>query len=565
MDIQTKDGILLRNIPDDTPDEAIKARIEKIRGEPQAAPAVTPPRETNAAQQAAHGANESIVSTIAAIPELVSAGMRKIPGIGESIAPPSGTYENAVRKGVEFIGGPASQNVPEPQTPGQKFAKGAGSGIVDAASMFMPAAAISKGAQVGSKTAAIADALAASAPTQLASGAMGEGASQATGSPIAGMAASVASPLAIKGLARAISPAVNQLTPEAKRLSEMLMFEGVPLTAGQQTGSKPLQIAESVLDNLPFSGAMGNAAKADQRGAFNSAVLSRAGIDAKTATPDVIDAAATKLGQQFENISRQTTVNLDNNFLTDLQAAASKYGTKLPTNTRPVFQSYVDDLMNAGNQISGEIYQQARSDLGRQAKALVTSDPALSNALKGIQGALDDAMERSVPAPLRSQWDQTRGEYANLKTIMKAMSGQGTMQAQGDISPSALYGAARNAVSKDQFTRGAGDLNDLARAGQLFIKDQIPNSGTAQRSMIQNLLTGGGGAGLGVGGMVAGGIPGAVGALATPPLVQALMQSKVGKAYLTNQFAAGMGPKMTPALLAAQLVAQEKPQLMPPQ
>jgi hypothetical protein len=33
MDIQTRDGILLRNVPDGTPDEAIKARIAKIRAE----------------------------------------------------------------------------------------------------------------------------------------------------------------------------------------------------------------------------------------------------------------------------------------------------------------------------------------------------------------------------------------------------------------------------------------------------------------------------------------------------------------------------------------------------
>ena len=31
MDIQTKDGILLRNIPDGTPDDAIKKRILRIR------------------------------------------------------------------------------------------------------------------------------------------------------------------------------------------------------------------------------------------------------------------------------------------------------------------------------------------------------------------------------------------------------------------------------------------------------------------------------------------------------------------------------------------------------
>jgi hypothetical protein len=38
MDIQTKDGILLRGIPDGTPDEVIKARINQIRGESSQAP-----------------------------------------------------------------------------------------------------------------------------------------------------------------------------------------------------------------------------------------------------------------------------------------------------------------------------------------------------------------------------------------------------------------------------------------------------------------------------------------------------------------------------------------------
>lgn len=52
MDIQTKDGILLRNIPDGTPDEAIKARIEQIRAGGAArpkAPIETPAFEKEAA------------------------------------------------------------------------------------------------------------------------------------------------------------------------------------------------------------------------------------------------------------------------------------------------------------------------------------------------------------------------------------------------------------------------------------------------------------------------------------------------------------------------------------
>src|SRR3990167_11345797 len=42
MDIQTKDGILLRGIPDGTPDEAIKARIAKIRAGGSHVPKIDP-------------------------------------------------------------------------------------------------------------------------------------------------------------------------------------------------------------------------------------------------------------------------------------------------------------------------------------------------------------------------------------------------------------------------------------------------------------------------------------------------------------------------------------------
>lgn len=44
MDIQTKDGIVLRGIPDGTPEEAIKARIAKIRAEGTQAPAQAAPK-----------------------------------------------------------------------------------------------------------------------------------------------------------------------------------------------------------------------------------------------------------------------------------------------------------------------------------------------------------------------------------------------------------------------------------------------------------------------------------------------------------------------------------------
>lgn len=75
MDIQTKDGILLRGIPDGTPDDVIKARIQQIRaGSSQAAQTMPEaPRSYTAREAAMEGAKNLIPSTFQYAKETVSA------------------------------------------------------------------------------------------------------------------------------------------------------------------------------------------------------------------------------------------------------------------------------------------------------------------------------------------------------------------------------------------------------------------------------------------------------------------------------------------------------------
>jgi hypothetical protein len=107
---------------------------------------------------------------------------------------------------------------------------------------------------------------------------------------------------------------------------------------------------------------------------------------------------------------------------------------------------------------------------------------------------------------------------------------------------------------------GRGDLNELARVGLRFVSPSVPDSGTAQRQLIQGLLTSGGGATLGAGTAAATGhnpLEGAaygatagVATLALPKLVQALMNSPAGKAYLTKGMV-DLSPSGRAALVAA--------------
>src|SRR5690606_5365292 len=106
-----------------------------------------------------------------------------------------------------------------------------------------------------------------------------------------------------------------------------------------------------------------------------------------------------------------------------------------------------------------------RSRLGRSLRR--ATDPELSGAIRGIQGALDDAMERSMVAagsPDVGAWQQVRSDYRNYLALVDAAGGAGENAAMGLISPAAL----RQAVSrqgKGAYVRGQGDFAELARAG----------------------------------------------------------------------------------------------------
>ena len=140
-------------------------------------------------------------------------------------------------------------------------------------------------------------------------------------------------------------------------------------------------------------------------------------------------------------------------------------------------------------------------------------------------------------------WRNARREYRNLLAIDKAASG-GTAESRtsGNLSPGALTASVRS-LDPRGFARGRGEMNDLARLGDL-LSAQAPNSGTAQRTGIRNMLTLAGPAATGGVLGAASGVPllGVAAGTALPPTLQGLLQSKLGRSYLMNQAFAGPSP-----------------------
>lgn len=291
-------------------------------------------------------------------------------------------------------------------------------------------------------------------------------------------------------LGRAIRPVQSSLDEPLLGLATKAEQQfNIPLNAAQRTGSKPLQIIDSVLDNMPLTADRQALAKELQRKAFNKATLNTIGETADQATPEVLNAARTRIGGQFNELSGRNSVKLGDDFLTKIADVDS---------SRTVFSSpkiteAVDKAMElAGKgEISGKEYQKIRTVLGKASSdAFNSGNSELGQALKGIRAGLDDAAGASVGDADKAAWQTARKQWQALKVIERAAAPVSKDAVSGNVSPAKLAQAIK-AVDKQGFTYGTrgDDLSDLARIGQAFVKDQIPDSGTAQRNLYQKFLT----------------------------------------------------------------------------
>lgn len=375
--------------------------------------------------------------------------------------------------------------------------------------------------------------------------------------PYARVVGAMMSPAILAAGRRAITPL--PATAERTNLANTLRSDGVDLTAGQATGSRPLQWAESTFGDMPGAGGRPAQMMTNQGEQFTGAALRRVGETADRATPDVIDNAFNRIGGQFDAVAQRNHVIANPQLGHALTNVEGEYNNLVsPSQRAPVVANTIRDIGDIaaqnGGHITGEQYNAMTSRLARQARG-AKSDPQLQEALNGTRNALDDAMERSLHASGNSAdlavLREARNQYRNLMVVEKAATGAGSNAAEGLISPSGL----RNAVvqqNRRSYARGQGDFADLARSGEALLKP-LPQSGTAPRQNMQHVLSLLGGT---VGG-AAGGFPGAAAGIVAPAMAGRALMSRPVQAYLGNQTLLPGRPDSVPTSLARALVASQ--------
>jgi len=587
--IQAKmpNGDVLR-FPDGTDqaviDRAVKKHLGLSASDDQVAPEIAESSAVRAPGIFAQGMSDAILDAIGAVPDLAAAGLRAINPTDHKIAPEDPRfYRKQIRRPLAALSeaiGPVPKSIQtKPETDAEKVIYEAGRGAGDAASFFIPGAAVSNLAKGGTTLQRVGQTVAAQPVMQSGAGAVAGGVTEMTDNPWAGLGAALLTPWASNIGKRVVTPTTPP-TGERARLIEAAKDAGIELTPGQATGSKPLQFIESSLASLPFTASRQGQIFAAQRKALNEKIMATTGVRADDVTPETLNEVSETLGKEFENLISLTNVRLDKKFFDEIETVAKGYARRLKTDVKPVFQSYVDDIKEIKKELrkkdpfsksialDGELYQRISSDIRKQARQ--TNDSDLRYALNGIVRHLDNMMERSMGPDTAAAWRDLRNRYRNF-TIIEDAARRGT-QAERVAGDAPISGLRTSVVGADKkgYAKGRGDLNTLSRVGDLLGASRPPDSGTQMRQLIERLLTAGPITGAG-GALMLGADPGTVATLTAltyglPKAAQSIYSGKIpytsfspGASYITNRL---LPQTPIPAGLLGTIAAEQMPSFM---
>lgn len=343
----------------------------------------------------------------------------------------------------------------------------------------------------------LTDSLGTQAKATAAGSALGGTAHEAGAGPKTELALSLlggASPLAAEGTVAGASRGISKLlgTPDANvsRLAKIAQDEGIPLKASQVSDSKVAKLVDSATGQVPLSGA--SKFQGSQQEAFNRAVGRTIGVDAPKITPEVFAKAKTMLGNQFDTLAARNDVQLTPELVKKLNALRAEVaGTGNSEAINAIDKQFERILTQQQNsKLPGPAYKSLYSELGRMASSGANPDKA--HYAGQMRELLAEAMDNSISPQDSAAWAQARRQYRDLKTIEPLVAEASANG--GDISPAKLMGRVlANKAGKSSVAQGKrGKLADLAAIGQRFIKEQVPDSGTARRTAVLDTLKGAG-------------------------------------------------------------------------
>lgn len=279
-------------------------------------------------------------------------------------------------------------------------------------------------------------------------------------------------------------------SPEAAALAQKASDLGVPIRPAQTSSSGFVKTADDTLSRLPMTGYTADSATKisaeAQHEAFTRAVSRTFGEDAPALTQDVMASAKSRIGKIYDEVLPRNSIGQTPDLATQLSDIKANAIEQLDAEGAKDITAAVDkinDKLGTATGMSGRYYQTMRAQGGRLSKLSDAQDSTVAYYGTKLRNLLDDAFVSQAQGSDGARLAEARAQFRNLKTVEPLAAKAPT----GQISPALLLGEVRSQFPNFA-TEGAGDLGDLARIGQQFLKTP-PNSGTAERSFVLKLAT----------------------------------------------------------------------------
>lgn len=272
----------------------------------------------------------------------------------------------------------------------------------------------------------------------------------------------------------------------------------IPVTAQDLSSNSFYRIAGDQAGKLPFSGA--KVAADAKQSAWQGAIAKEMGEDATAFTPDVMDRARVRIGQTFDNVAKNTTIDapsVDRMLNVDLPKIEIDMHQTLPSNEIGPLKAQLDNIVDVASKgngtISGDSYQALTRKGAPLDRAESSNDPNVRFVAGQIRDALDDAFVRSASPADQAALVQAKYQYRVMRTVQDLAAGSrdGSITPDGFMQKVLTASRRFDAPTGGIAYTGGGNIGELARIGKLMRAP--PQTGTADRALVNALTLGGGG------------------------------------------------------------------------
>lgn len=259
----------------------------------------------------------------------------------------------------------------------------------------------------------------------------------------------------------------------------------IPVSIPQVSESRAATNIQKVSQELPFSGEA--AFRDKQLSAWQKALFNTVGVEADRFNPKTMDKAFTKVGSEFDKVTKGKQFNIADDFTNSVAEVAKDAEELYGKDAAGVFQKQamkVMDEFKKDGSISGEALSFQRARLNKLARK--TSDEANKAALLDLENVLIDSITSNDPA-LREALSTAKRHYKNLI----ALEPLAVKAKKGFINPTLLNSRVAQVYGRAHTTGKSGEMGELANIGFQLL-GQLGGSDTVQKGLYAGAALGGG-------------------------------------------------------------------------